>query len=108
MRNDLTEYVTATKLIHGWKDYIALPVPREREEGHNIETWITVEIMDDVRYIVRGELFREIFEISLLWEFWRVSSFNIIAFPLSTAIDSISRFFSRIFVYSFELFSFLE
>lgn len=45
MRNDLTEYVTAAKLIHGRKDYIALPVPRE--ESHYIETWITIEIGDD-------------------------------------------------------------
>lgn len=64
MRNDLTEYVTATKLIHGWKGYIALPV--SREEGHNVETLITLEIEDNVRYIVCGELFCEIFEISLL------------------------------------------
>ena len=69
MRNDLTEYVTAAKLIHGWKGYIALAVPREK--GHNVETLITLDIGDNVRYIVWGESFCEIFEISLLklWEF---------------------------------------
>lgn len=63
MRNDLTEYVTAAKLIHGLKRLYCFT---GAEGGHNVETWVTVEIGDDARYIVRGELFREIFEISLL------------------------------------------